>query len=57
MPSCLISRNIGNSYTASVFCGVVSLLGTMGEALLGKRVLAFSYGSGSASSIYRYPNP
>jgi hydroxymethylglutaryl-CoA synthase len=54
MPSCLISRNIGNSYTASVFCGVVSLLGTMGEALQGKRVLAFSYGSGSASSIYRY---
>lgn len=54
MPACAVSRNIGNSYAASVFCGVISLLGSLGVDLVGKRVMAFSYGSGSAASIYSY---
>ena len=48
-----VSKNVGNMYCASVYGGLVSLLGIMdSEALLGKRVVLFSYGSGLASSMF-----
>lgn len=53
-PSTLIPKHVGNTYTASVFCGLVSVLHNEAERLEtgGKRILLFSYGSGSVASIY-----
>jgi len=54
MPCCLFNQNVGNCYTGSVFGGLVSLVCSEGESLLGKRIMVFSYGSGSAASIYSF---
>lgn len=52
-PSLMTATMCGNSYTASVYFGLVSLLSSLqGKELLGKRVGFFSYGSGLASSMY-----
>ncbi|KMQ48645.1 Hydroxymethylglutaryl-coenzyme A synthase, N-terminal [Trichophyton rubrum] len=52
-PSLMAAPVCGNSYTASVYFGLVSLLSSVqGKELLGKRVGFFSYGSGLASSMY-----
>ncbi|OAL74663.1 hydroxymethylglutaryl-CoA synthase [Trichophyton violaceum] len=52
-PSLMAATMCGNSYTASVYFGLVSLLSSVqGKELLGKRVGYFSYGSGLASSMY-----
>ncbi|DAA72770.1 TPA_exp: Uncharacterized protein A8136_5439 [Trichophyton benhamiae CBS 112371] len=52
-PSLMAATMCGNSYTASVYFGLVSLLSSVqGKELLGKRVGFFSYGSGLASSMY-----
>jgi len=52
LPCCKVNQNIGNCYTGSVFGGIISLLCAEGAALVGKRVMVFSYGSGSAASVY-----
>jgi len=47
---------IGNAYTASVFCGLASLVdraGSRKELTDGKSIIMFSYGSGSLASMYR----
>lgn len=54
MPCCIFNQNVGNCYTGSIFGGLISLLCTEGESLLGKRIMVFSYGSGSAASIYSF---
>ena len=51
--SLLISNQVGNMYTPSVYSGLVSLLVSVEpEKLVGKRIGVFSYGSGLAASMY-----
>uniref|UniRef100_A0A7S2LNP4 Hydroxymethylglutaryl-CoA synthase n=1 Tax=Leptocylindrus danicus TaxID=163516 RepID=A0A7S2LNP4_9STRA len=50
------SKEIGNTYTASVFVGLASLIdrvGGRGELSVGKNVVVFSYGSGALATMYR----
>ena len=54
LPCCHLSRHVGNCYTASVFMNLAWLLHAQGEALAGKRVGVFSYGSGSVASLYSF---
>eukprot|EP01083_Nonionella_stella_P152580 489329_1 len=51
-PSTLLSSELGNSYTASVYCGILSLILDKGEELVDTRTLVFSYGSGLAASMF-----
>ncbi len=51
-PSMVYNRIIGNSYTASMYIGLVSLLENASDDLSGKRVGFFSYGSGCVSEFY-----
>ena len=44
---------VGNTYTASVFLGLASLVDRVGATqLLGKNIVMFSYGSGAMASMY-----
>lgn len=45
-------RRCGNMYTASLYAGLLSLLSNKGAELQGKRILMYSFGSGSAASIF-----
>jgi hydroxymethylglutaryl-CoA synthase len=56
-PGTLLPREIGNTYTASLYAGLLSLVATQGAALAGRRVLMFSYGSGLASSLFSLVAP
>jgi hydroxymethylglutaryl-CoA synthase len=50
------SREVGNTYTASVFLGLSSLVdrvGRRGELIPGKKIVVFSYGSGALATMYR----
>eukprot|EP00122_Pirum_gemmata_P001381 Pgem_evm1s1237 len=51
-PSLLLAKELGNTYTASLYCGLVSLLSNKGAELAGKKACLFSYGSGFASSLF-----
>ena len=53
-PSLNIATNVGNTYTASLYGGLVSFLVSheTAESLVDKRVALFSYGSGLASSFF-----
>jgi hydroxymethylglutaryl-CoA synthase len=51
-PSLSLAARIGNTYTASLYLGVASLLHTQGAALAGKRIGMFSYGSGCTSEFF-----
>jgi hydroxymethylglutaryl-CoA synthase len=46
------NRQIGNTYTASVYIGLLSLLENAAEDLSGARVGFFSYGSGSVAELF-----
>ena len=46
------NRMIGNSYTASVFLALMSLLETESDDLAGKRVGVLSYGSGAVAEFF-----
>lgn len=48
----LYNRIIGNSYTASMYIGLASLLENCKQNLAGKRVGFFSYGSGSVAEFF-----
>ena len=48
----LYNRIIGNSYTASMYIGLVSLLENCKQNLEGKRVGFFSYGSGCVAEFF-----
>ncbi len=53
LESLVLPKNVGNMYCASVYGGLVSLLGNVdSEQLLGKRIVLFSYGSGLAASMF-----
>jgi hydroxymethylglutaryl-CoA synthase len=54
MPCCKINQNIGNTYNGSVFSSLLSVICDQGDALVGKRVFMFSYGSGSVASMYSF---
>jgi hydroxymethylglutaryl-CoA synthase len=50
------SQLVGNTYTASVFLGLASLIdraGSRGELTPGKSMVVFSYGSGALATMYR----
>jgi hypothetical protein len=49
--SCITSKKVGNTYTASVWLGLATLVSTLGNDLLGKNVTLFSYGSGALASM------
>lgn len=53
-PSLVCATQIGNSYCASLYASLLSLLSSNQEdlELAGKRVALFSYGSGLASSLF-----
>lgn len=50
-PTTVYNRAIGNSYTASLFVGFMSLLDHSGD-LAGKSVALFSYGSGCVAELF-----
>eukprot|EP01033_Poteriospumella_lacustris_P007059 gene7059-5083_t len=50
--SCKVSKQIGNTYTAAVYMNLSNLVSAVGENLLGKRVVVFSYGSGALASMF-----
>eukprot|EP00297_Palpitomonas_bilix_P024339 CAMPEP_0113909616 /NCGR_PEP_ID=MMETSP0780_2-20120614/26977_1 /TAXON_ID=652834 /ORGANISM="Palpitomonas bilix" /LENGTH=477 /DNA_ID=CAMNT_0000905497 /DNA_START=84 /DNA_END=1517 /DNA_ORIENTATION=+ /assembly_acc=CAM_ASM_000599 len=53
VPGTMISREIGNMYTGSLYGGILSLLTERDQAALeDKRVMCFSYGSGLAASLF-----
>jgi hydroxymethylglutaryl-CoA synthase len=46
------NRVIGNSYTASMYIGLVSLLDHAADDLAGSRIGFFSYGSGAVGELF-----
>mmetsp|Transcript_1533 Transcript_1533/g.2336 ORF Transcript_1533/g.2336 Transcript_1533/m.2336 type:complete len:509 (-) Transcript_1533:1649-3175(-) len=50
-PGLLVSQECGNMYTGSVYASLCSLISSQ-DAKLDKRALVFSYGSGSAASMF-----
>jgi hydroxymethylglutaryl-CoA synthase len=53
VPSIYVSERVGNAYTASAYMCLASLLSvTPSEELVNKRISVFSYGSGSAGSMF-----
>ncbi len=51
-PSCMMSQRVGNTYTASVFFGLLSLIDEKASSLEGSNALVFSYGSGALATMY-----
>jgi len=52
-PGTFATRKLGNSYTASLFVGLCSLLSeTDASSLMGRKIGAFSYGSGICSTLF-----
>ena len=51
-PGLLGAREVGNTYTGSVYMGLMSLLETEREKVEGKRVGIFSYGSGCDAEFF-----
>ena len=47
-----LSKAVGNCYTAAVYMNLLSLVSNVGEALVGKKVLLFSYGSGAVATAF-----
>lgn len=52
LPSQLYNRIVGNSYSASLFVGFISLLDNVQQSLENKRVSFFSYGSGCVAEFF-----
>ena len=50
-PSTFAGRNLGNSYTGSLYAGLISLIASQ-SLKRDDRALMFSYGSGLAASLY-----
>jgi len=51
-PGALLPQQLGNSYTASLYTGLISLISNKHKEMDGKRVLLFSYGSGMAATLF-----
>lgn len=54
VPGTVLPKNVGNTYTGSLYNGLVSLISEVGDGLIGKRVFLFSYGSGLASTLFSF---
>ena len=52
LPACILSKQIGNTYTASVYMNLANLISSHGPALLDKTITLFSYGSGALASLF-----
>jgi hydroxymethylglutaryl-CoA synthase len=50
--SCELSKQIGNTYTASVYMNLANLVSAQGSNLLNKSIVLFSYGSGALASMF-----
>jgi len=50
---CEISRQLGNTYTASVYLNLAYLVSSLGSQLVGKNIVLYSYGSGALASMFR----
>jgi hydroxymethylglutaryl-CoA synthase len=50
-PTCELSKNIGNTYTASVYMNLANIVSSQGAALAGKSLTLFSYGSGALATM------
>jgi len=51
-PSMQLGKEVGNIYTGSLYLGLMSLVNHGGADLNGQRALLFSYGSGSAATMF-----
>ncbi|CAO2827206.1 unnamed protein product [Amaranthus hypochondriacus] len=51
-PTTLVPKQIGNTYTASLYSAFASLIHNKHSELVGKRVLMFSYGSGLTATMF-----
>lgn len=51
-PALQYGRRVGNSYTASMYIGLASLLDTVQDELAGKRIGFYSYGSGCVAEYF-----
>jgi hydroxymethylglutaryl-CoA synthase len=51
-PTTLVPKEVGNMYTASLYAAFASLLHNKNSDLAGKRVVMFSYGSGSTATMF-----
>jgi len=54
VPGTILPKQLGNTYTGSLYNGLVSLVSEVGDGLVGKRVFMFSYGSGLASTLFSF---
>lgn len=52
-PSTLLPKELGNSYTASLYMGLASLVWNQGKKLDNKSLILFSYGSGLAATLFQ----
>ncbi len=50
---CEISRQLGNTYTASVYLNLAYLVSMQGAGLVGKSLVLYSYGSGALATMLR----
>lgn len=51
-PALMYNRRIGNSYTASLYIGLISLLENSDALVAGQRIGLFSYGSGCMAAYF-----
>ncbi|KAH0898619.1 hypothetical protein HID58_048187 [Brassica napus] len=51
-PTTLVPKQVGNMYTASLYAAFASLVHNKHSDLAGKRVVMFSYGSGSTATMF-----
>eukprot|EP01128_Nolandella_sp_AFSM9_P006959 TRINITY_DN3692_c0_g1_i1.p1 TRINITY_DN3692_c0_g1~~TRINITY_DN3692_c0_g1_i1.p1 ORF type:complete len:454 (+),score=68.11 TRINITY_DN3692_c0_g1_i1:47-1408(+) len=54
VPSIMLPQELGNLYSASLYAGLLSLLHTQGDSLVGKQIMMFSYGSGLAATMFSF---
>lgn len=52
-PSCKLSKEVGNTYTAAVYLNLANLVSLHGSNLIGKKITLFSYGSGAMASMFQ----
>jgi hydroxymethylglutaryl-CoA synthase len=51
-PASQLCLELGNCYSASLYVGLLSLIDTLSDDLIGKRIVLFSYGSGMSASMF-----
>lgn len=51
-PNCELSKQIGNTYTASVYMNLANMISNHGATLVGQKTVLFSYGSGALATMF-----